>query len=192
MRDRDKPTLAEVHRNEPDPFTDRQNLEPTPVDEDDTERRTGAEGNSYYEAERADYEDTEYDDSDYDDSELDDGVATGHSRSDIEEYARKDTAAGPQEDEPRNSDDDDPWGDGIHETPLAKRYEDMADRDELARRLEDLVADAYDWMGRAQDEDAKDIYETLVDLAQRMGNPNEETTRTEAGEPPPDRDDDEP
>jgi hypothetical protein len=188
MRDRDKRTLAEVHRTEPDPFTDRQNLEPEKLGEEETEENRTIEGGVEFEAETAEQSDAEYDDSDVDDSELDDGVATGRSRSDIEEYARKDTAAGPYEEEPRTHDDDDPWGDGIHDTPLVKRYEDMADRDELARRLEELVADAYDWMGRAQDEDAQEIYETLLDLAERMGNPSEETTRTEPGQPPPDRD----
>jgi hypothetical protein len=63
----------------------------------------------------------------------------------------------------------------------------MADRDELARRMEDLVADAYDWLGRAEDEDAQEIYDTLVDLSERLGNPSEETIRTEGVELPEDR-----
>ncbi len=58
---------------------------------------------------------------------------------------------------------------------------------ELARRLEELVADAYDWLGRAEDEDAQEIYDTLVDLSERLGNPPEDTVRTEGVEMPSDR-----
>lgn len=173
MKDRDKPTLDEVHSREPDPFTDRQNLEAEPADaevEDDS----------------ADYVSEESGASNDEDLEVGN---RGRSESDITEYARQGTGDAPAEDEaPRNHDDDDPWGDGIHDTPLVKRYEDMADRDELARRVEELVADAYDWLGRAEDEDAQEIYDTLMNVSERLGNPSEETTRTEPGSPPPDRD----
>ena len=187
MRENDKRTLREVHQSEPNPYHDRQNFEPEPAGPDAEE-----------ELSRLDREtDTTGADAGFDDGEIDLGeadpdfdtqAANDRSRSDIEEYERRDTAsARGDEDEPRNSDDDDPWGDGIHDTPLTKRYEDMADRDELARRMEDLVADAYDWLGRAEDEDAQEIYDTLVDLSERLGNPPEATIRTEGGELPQDR-----
>ncbi|MEX2541185.1 MAG: hypothetical protein WD314_05230 [Trueperaceae bacterium] len=175
-KDRGKRTLTEVHDSEPDPFTDRQNFEPEPAAgevEDDS----------------AEYVDAETGEVDDETIELSDDTGGRRSRSDIREYAPRDTAENPAEDEPpRMHDDDDPWGDGIHDTPMVKRYEDMADRDELARRVEELVADAYDWLGRAEDADAQEIYDTLLDVSERLGNPSEETTRTEPGEPPPDRD----
>jgi hypothetical protein len=176
MANREKRTLDEVHRSEPDPFRDRQNFEPEPAAgevEDDSAEYLGQEAE-------------EFDDDEMEFSEDDDDT---RSRSDIQDFAPRDTADSPEEDEPpRTHDDDDPWGDGIHDTPMVKRYEDMADRDELARRVEELVADAYDWLGRAQDPDAQEIYDTLLDVSERLGNPPEETTRTEAGAPPPDRD----
>lgn len=191
MSERDKRNLSDVHRSEPDPFRDRQNLEPTPVDDDLDE------GPSDADLEMTDLDDDiDFDDDDDldDEEELDDDdVVSARSRSDIGEFTEEDSDDDPSEDEsPRNHDDDDPWGDGIHDTPMAKRYEDMADRDELARRLEDLVADAYDWLGRSQDEDAREIYDTLLNVSERLGNPSEETTRTEPGEPPPDRDETDP
>ena len=193
MRDRDKRTLREVHESEPNPYTDRQNLEPEPAEtdsddelaqldreSDDRDAAAGfTEGSTYLGGADLDGADPDFDTQ----------AANDRSRSDIQEYAPQDTAAAPAEDEaPRNHDDDDPWGDGIHDTPLTKRYEDMADRDELARRLEDLVADAYDWLGRGEDEDAQEIYDTLVNLSERLGNPSEETIRTEGVEIPADRD----
>lgn len=187
MRDRDKRTLREVHESEPNPYTDRQNFEPEPA-ETDSDELAQLDRQSDDRDAAAGFSDGDSDlgeaDTDYDTQAVND-----RSRSDIQEYAREDTAAAPAEDEaPRNSDDDDPWGDGIHDTPLTKRYEDMADRDELARRLEDLVADAYDWVGRGEDPDAQEIYDTLVDLSERLGNPSEETVRTEGVEIPADRD----
>lgn len=153
MRDREERTLPEVHEQEPNPFTDRQNLEPEP-----------SFGELEDEAE-----------------DVDEDFVSGESTSDIEEYSMQDSDDDPSEEEqPRNHDDDDPWGDGIHDTPLTKRYEDVADRDELARRLEDIVADAYEWYQRSEEDDAQEIYETLVAVAERLGNPSEDTTRTEA------------
>lgn len=182
MRDEDKRTLDEVHGTEPNPFTDRQNFEPEPA----TGEIENDQADSREFSDEATLESGEA---------VDSAGETGYYRaeSDITEYARTSTSDAPAEDEaPRNSDDDDPWGDGIHDTPLTKRYEDMADRDELARRLEELVADAYDWVGRAEDADAQEIYDTLVDVSERLGNPSEDTVRTEAGAPPPDRDEADP
>jgi hypothetical protein len=172
MKDRDKPTLAEVQENEPNPYTDRQNLEPEPAADE-------------IEDDSADF--VEGDGRDYDDDEVE--FSGKGPRSDIEDYVRRDTSDAPADvEDPRNHDDDDPFGDGVHDTPITRRYEDMADRDDLARRIEELVADAYDWVGRSDDDDARDIYDTLVDLAERIGNPPEETIRTEPGELPADRD----
>lgn len=192
MRDRDKRTLREVHESEPNPYTDRQNFEPEPAETDSDDELAQLDRESDSLDAGAGYPDGNIDlgeaDPDYDTQAADD-----RSRSDIQEYAPEDTAAAPAEDEaPRNHDDDDPWGDGINPTTTAKRYEDMADRNELARRLEELVADAYDWLGRVEDEDAQEIYDTLVNLSERLGNPSEETIRTEGVEIPADRDETDP
>ena len=111
----------------------------------------------------------------------------GITESDIEEYVPDDTAEEPGDDAPRNHDDQDPWGDGVHETPLTQEYEGMAERADLARTLEDLAADAYDWAQRTEDADAQEIYETLADLAERVGNPPEDTIAIEPEELPEDR-----
>lgn len=161
MPERDDRSLDEVHQSEENPYNDRQNLEPEPSAQD-AERVT---------------------------VRRDPDVVSGDAESDISEYARPDTADQQAKREaPRTHDDDDPWGDGISDTPLVSRYEDMADRDELARRLEDLVADAYDWAARSEEDDAQEIYDVLLSVSERLGNPPEETTRTEQGAPPPDRD----
>lgn len=189
MRDDDKRTLREVHRSEPNPYHDRQNFEPEPTDtEADVENELAdIDRESDNLDAGAGFDDGAVDvgeaDPDFDDQEAGDRY-----RSDIQEYSRQDTSDAPADDEaPRNHDDNDPWGDGIHDTPLTKRYEDMADRDELARRMEELVADAYDWMERAEDDDAHEIYDTLVDVAERLGNPPEDTIRTEPGPLPEER-----
>ena len=187
MRDNDKRTLREVHQTEPNPYHDRQNFEPEPAeaDADDELAQLDRVSDTLDSDAGFDEGNTDLGDADPD---FDTQAANDRSRSDIEEYTRKDTADTRTEDDaPRNSDDDDPWGDGIHDTPLTKRYEDMADRDELARRMEELVADAYDWLGRAEDEDAQEIYDTLVDVSERLGNPSEDTIRTEGVEMPKDR-----
>ncbi|MEX2534833.1 MAG: hypothetical protein WD273_04455 [Trueperaceae bacterium] len=187
-KDRANRTLDEVHRTEPDPFTDRQNLEPAPVDSGPEDELAQIDRDTDSLDEGGGFNDGAPDIGAAD-PDFDDQAAAGRSRSDIQEYARRDTSDAPADDEaPRNHDDNDPWGDGIHDTPLTKRYEDMADRDELARRLEDLVADAYDWLGRAEDDDAQEIYDTLVNVSERLGNPSEETTRTEGIDPPQERD----
>ena len=188
MRDDDKRTLREVHQSEPNPYHDRQNFEPEPTEADFDEEIVELEQESEDLDVGDDFEDESFD-MDEGDPDYDTQAARGRSRSDIQEFTEEESDDDPSEDEsPRNSDDDDPWGDGIHDTPLTKRYEDMADRDELARRLEDLVADAYDWLGRSEDDDAQEIYDTLLDLSERLGNPPEETARTEGVEMPNERD----
>ena len=77
----------------------------------------------------------------------------------------------------RTSDDNDlnPTGGGFTDTPLRTEYESMARRDDLARRLEDLVADAREWAREDESEAAHDIAEMLAAAYERLGVPTEDT-----------------
>jgi hypothetical protein len=110
MRDRDNRTLREVHQSEPNPYTDRQNLEPEPAetDADDELAQLDRESDSLD-------ADAGYDDGNVDlgeaDPDYDTQAANNKSRSDIGEYARQDTSDAPADDEaPRNHDDNRPLG----------------------------------------------------------------------------------
>lgn len=78
------------------------------------------------------------------------------------------------DDTPYMSDDDEFERDGTH-TLLTEENEDQARRDELARRLEDLVATALEWSEISEDDDAVQIYEDLADLYERVSAPLEDT-----------------
>ncbi|ADI13159.1 hypothetical protein [Truepera radiovictrix] len=75
---------------------------------------------------------------------------------------------------PYMSDDDEFERDGTH-TILGDENENLARRNDLARQLEDLVAAALDWSEISDDEDAREIYEDLVDLYERVSAPLEDT-----------------
>lgn len=75
---------------------------------------------------------------------------------------------------PYMSDDDEFERDGTH-TLLTEDNEDQARRDEIARRLEDLVASALEWSEISEDDDAVQIYEDLADLYERVSAPLEDT-----------------
>ena len=76
---------------------------------------------------------------------------------------------------PYMTDDDEFERDGTHEILIDEMSEDSARRDEIARRLEDLVATALEWSEISDDEDAQDIYEALADLYERVSEPLEDT-----------------
>ncbi len=78
------------------------------------------------------------------------------------------------DDTPYMSDDDEFERDGTH-TLLTEDNEDQARRDEIARRLEDLVASALEWSEISEDDDAVQIYEDLADLYERVSLPLEDT-----------------
>lgn len=80
-------------------------------------------------------------------------------------------------DEPRLSDDNDlnAEGGGFSDTPLRGPYESMARRDALARQLETLLIDAQEWADEDGSPEALDIYETLNDVYERLGEPSEDT-----------------
>jgi hypothetical protein len=76
---------------------------------------------------------------------------------------------------PRVSDDHDldVPGDGVSETPIRAEYESMARRNDLARRLEDLVVSAREWARDEGSDEARDIAEGLALLYERLGAPAE-------------------
>ena len=76
---------------------------------------------------------------------------------------------------PYMTDDDEFERDGTHEILIDEMSESAARRDEIARRLEDLVATALEWSETSDDEDAQDIYEALADLYERVSEPLEDT-----------------
>ncbi len=78
------------------------------------------------------------------------------------------------DDTPYMSDDDEFERDGTH-TLLSGENENQSRRDDIARRLEDLVASALEWSETSEDEDAQQIYEDLADLYERVSAPLEET-----------------
>ena len=78
------------------------------------------------------------------------------------------------DDTPYMSDDDEFERDGTH-TLLTEDNEDQARRDEIARRLEDLVATTLEWSEISEDDDAVQIYEDLADLYERVSLPLEDT-----------------
>ncbi len=77
----------------------------------------------------------------------------------------------------RTSDDNDlnPEGSGFEDTPLRRPYASMARRDELARRVEDLLVDVREWADQDGSDAARDILDTVEDLAERLGEPPEDS-----------------
>lgn len=77
----------------------------------------------------------------------------------------------------RISDDNDldPAGDGLTDTPLRLPYELMARRDDLARRLGDILLEMEDWAEEDGSEEAYALAEELADLYERLGEPSELT-----------------
>jgi len=80
-------------------------------------------------------------------------------------------------DEPRTSDDNDlnPAGGGFTDTPLRRAYEEISRRDELARQLGEVVINAQEWADEDGSPEALDIYESLNDIYERLGEPSEDT-----------------
>lgn len=79
------------------------------------------------------------------------------------------------DDTPYMSDDDEFERDGTHEVLIDEESENVSTRDEMARTLEDLVATALEWSETSPDEDARQIYEDLADLYERVSEPLEDT-----------------
>ena len=52
--------------------------------------------------------------------------------------------------------------------------EAMAQRDELERQVAALIQDAEDWLQNSNEPDAQEIYDLMMELHDRLGNPPEE------------------
>ena len=61
------------------------------------------------------------------------------------------------------------------DTPQTWEYEGIATRDELARRLGELVIDVRDWADMEDSEEANDLADAMNDLYERFGEPTEDT-----------------
>ena len=73
------------------------------------------------------------------------------------------------------SDDDQRERDGVHPTEYdLQGTEAMAQRDELERQMQTLIRDAENWLQNTNEPDAQEIYDLMLDLYERLGNPPEE------------------
>ncbi len=77
----------------------------------------------------------------------------------------------------RTSDDNDlnAGGSGLEDTPLRQPYEAIARRDEIARRVEELLIEVQEWANEDDSEESRDILDTVEDLAERLGEPPEDS-----------------
>lgn len=72
------------------------------------------------------------------------------------------------------SDDDQRERDGIHPTEYDIGGEAVAQRHELERMVEDLIESAEDWLENTEDSDAREIYQLMRDLHERLGDAPED------------------
>ena len=73
------------------------------------------------------------------------------------------------------SDDDQRERDGVYPTEYDLEGEEaMAQRDELERQVATLIQDAEDWLQNSNEPDAQEIYNLMMELHERLGNPPEE------------------
>ncbi len=77
----------------------------------------------------------------------------------------------------RTSDDNDlnPEGSGLEDTPLRAAYESMARRDDIARRVDELLIEVREWADEDGSDESSDILDSLEDLAERLGAPSEDS-----------------
>ena len=66
-----------------------------------------------------------------------------------------------------------PSGEGLSETPIHPTYEAIAQRNDLARQLEDVVATARSWARAEGTPEANGIADALTELYERLGEPSE-------------------
>lgn len=80
----------------------------------------------------------------------------------------------------RISDDNDlrPQGEGTAATHLRRPYELMARRDDISRRLGEIVVSAQEWAEEDGSDEARSIADDLEDVYERLGEPSEDTDRT--------------
>lgn len=66
-----------------------------------------------------------------------------------------------------------PTGEGLSETPIHATYEAIAQRNDLARQLEDVVATARSWARAEGTPEAAAFADALAELYERLGEPSE-------------------
>lgn|SRR5690625_2855005 len=71
--------------------------------------------------------------------------------------------------------DMEPEGSGVEEGPLRREYEQIALRDDLARRFEDLVVSVQAWASQEGSSAAQALANDLQDIYERLGESIEET-----------------
>ena len=72
------------------------------------------------------------------------------------------------------SDDDQRERDGVYPTEYdLQGTEAMAQRDELERQMQAIVQDAENWLQNTKESDAQEIYNMMLELHERLGNPPE-------------------
>ncbi len=76
-----------------------------------------------------------------------------------------------------NSDDTQRERDGRRGSLVDEQANSVARRRELARQMQDITADALDWLETSNDPDARDLYNKMVDLSEQLANPPEQSDR---------------
>ena len=66
-----------------------------------------------------------------------------------------------------------PTGEGLSETPIHATYEAIAQRTDLARQLEDVLAAASAWARADGTPESRAIADALAEIAERVGEPSE-------------------
>ena len=81
----------------------------------------------------------------------------------------------PDEDMQRLSDDNDldPSGSVTFRPHMRGVYEAMARRDDIARRVEELLVEVQEWADEDGSDEARDVLDALEDMAERLGEPPE-------------------
>ncbi|TVR95120.1 MAG: hypothetical protein EA416_02345 [Trueperaceae bacterium] len=69
-----------------------------------------------------------------------------------------------------------PTGEGVSETPIHSTYEAIAQRNDLARQLEDVLASARTWARNDGSPQAHAIADALGEIYERLGEPSEADT----------------
>lgn len=64
---------------------------------------------------------------------------------------------------------------GRPQDPIGRTQERIALRDDLARQLEDLIADARSWLDESEDPEAQGIVDDLTDIYERLSAPLDAT-----------------
>lgn len=76
---------------------------------------------------------------------------------------------------PYLSDHDDEERQGVGDMPLREDYEKIALRDQVAKQFEELLEAVEVWLEDDDSIEARSIYQDLLEIYERVGEPLEET-----------------